>query len=92
MASASSHSKSDHASQSFELRSHDIVEELHRILLPVSGFEQIDLLSLKEAVRPLTSLLSKIQDYARIALQNCQNSGADLIQNESAAIFLYSME
>ena len=92
MASASSHSKSDHASQSFELRSHDIAEEPLKILLPISGFEQIDLLSLKEAVRPLTSLLPQIQDYAWIALQSCQNSGDDLIQNGSAAIFLYSME
>ena len=89
---SSSHSKSDHATKSFKLRSFDIAEEPLKMLLPITGFEQIDLVSLKKAVEPLTSILPKVQDHCWLALQNCEEPADELTQDESAAIVLYTME
>lgn len=92
MASASVESKHDNATASFKLRSLDIAEEPLRMLLPISGYEEVALVSLKEAVISLASLLPKIEEYAWLALQNCEHPDDGLKQNESAAIMLYSME
>jgi hypothetical protein len=92
MASASVQSKNDNATQSFNVRSLDIAEEPLRMLLPIRGYDLVDLVSLREAIKPLFSILPGIQDYAWIAEQNCQEPADGLEQNESAAIMLYSMD
>jgi hypothetical protein len=92
MASASEQMKNDNAMESFKRRSLDIAEEPLRMLLPIDGYEELPLVSLKEALKPLLTILPKAERYAWIAEQNCQDPADGLEQNESAAIMLYSMD
>jgi hypothetical protein len=74
------------------LRISDIVEEPHEMLLPISGYDEVPLVSLEEAIKPLISLLPKIRDYAHVAKQRCKKPADNLTPDESASIMLYTME
>ncbi|CAF4384707.1 unnamed protein product [Rotaria sp. Silwood2] len=50
------------------------------------------LLPLEKAVEPIVSCCPDIHRRVFIAMSNCENSADGLDQNESAAIFLYTME
>ncbi|CAF0932477.1 unnamed protein product [Rotaria sordida] len=73
------------------LRLTDIAKEPLKFLTPIRGYEHKPLVSLEQAVEPLTSLLPTIQNYAYLAKQKCTEPADDLTQDESAAIMLYSM-
>ncbi|CAF2949643.1 unnamed protein product [Rotaria sp. Silwood2] len=62
------------------------------MLLPIDGFEQMPLVSLKQAIEPLVSLVPNIESYTWVANYNCENPKEGLTLDESAAIMLYSME
>jgi hypothetical protein len=64
------------------LRISDIAKEPLEMLMPISGYEDM----------PLVSFLPVIQSYAYAAKQRCKNPPADgLTIDESASIMLYSM-
>jgi hypothetical protein len=58
---------------------------------PIFGYKDSPLLTLEEAVEELVPIISNIKDDVTTAKKNCyQNSGL-LTQDESAAIYLYTM-
>ena len=80
------------ASQQY-VRVSDIKSEPLKMNMPIRGFEKMPIVSLEEAVEPLVSILSEIQDYAFVAKQRTKPIPDDgLTKDESASIILYSME
>ncbi|CAF2146896.1 unnamed protein product [Rotaria magnacalcarata] len=59
--------------------------------MPVSGYEDLPLVSLGHAVAQAISLLPDIQKYADVAKQNCKEPAGGLTIDESAAIMLHTM-
>ncbi|CAF1314806.1 unnamed protein product [Adineta steineri] len=73
------------------LRLTDISKEPMDVLMPISGYEKMPLVSLEEAVEPLVSILPTVKSYARAAKKKCKKPADNLTQDESASIMLYSM-
>jgi hypothetical protein len=73
------------------LRFTDVAQEPLEFLLPISGFGEMPLVSLEEAVEKLVHLLPAIQSYAYIAKQRCKKPADGLSPDESASIMLYTM-
>jgi len=78
--------------QKFTHRFSDIAAEPQRMLLPIQGFDKMPLVSLEEAVIPLVSFVSDVEQMVWIAKQNCTNPKDGLTSDESASIMLYTME
>lgn len=74
------------------LRSSDIAEEPHEMLMPIDGYDEMPLVSLEKAVKPLILLLPNILNYAHAAKQRCKTPADNLTSDESASIMLYTME
>ncbi len=75
------------------VRVSDIAKEPQKMLMPISGYEDMPLVSLEEAVTPLVPLLPRIRDYVYVAKQRCEPVPADgLTRDESSSIMLYTME
>jgi hypothetical protein len=71
----------------------DLFEEpVDRLLLPIQGYEDQSLLSLVEAIKPISEFFKGLEDNVYVALHNCQNPADGLTQEESAAIHLYTMQ
>jgi hypothetical protein len=70
----------------------DVNSEPQRRLSPIQGYELQPLVSLEVAVRPLESIISNIQGFVWTATGNCENPKDGLEPNESASIYLYTME
>ncbi|CAF1204673.1 unnamed protein product, partial [Rotaria sp. Silwood1] len=62
------------------------------MLLPIEGYEKMPLVSLEEAVNPLVDFLPDIRRKVWIAKENCESPANNLSCDESASIYLYSME
>jgi hypothetical protein len=74
------------------LRISDIANEPLEMLLPISGYEEMPIVSLDTAVEPLVSFLPAIQSYVYVAKERCINPPSDgLTMDESASIMLYTM-
>ncbi|CAF3606844.1 unnamed protein product [Rotaria sp. Silwood1] len=70
----------------------DVVYEPQKFLSPVKNYEKVPLASLEEAVKPIEHLIDNVQADVWIAKRNSKNPQDGLSQDESAAIYLYSME
>ena len=71
----------------------DVESNASRILLPIQGYADKPLVSLEEAVEPLSSIIHDIKRMAACAKWNCKDLPPDqLSRDQSAAIMLYSME
>jgi hypothetical protein len=71
----------------------DIRREPKQILEPISGYEQELLLSLEEACQPLEDILGmELKLYITVAKLNSKEPKDELTPNESASIYLYTME
>ncbi|CAF1429929.1 unnamed protein product [Adineta steineri] len=71
----------------------DIRHEPKQMLEPISGYEQEPLLSLEEACQPLENILGmELNLYITVAKLNSQEPKDGLTQDESASIYLYTME
>ncbi|CAF1643743.1 unnamed protein product, partial [Adineta ricciae] len=73
------------------LRITDVVNEPLAFLTPIGGYENMPLVSLEEAVKPLVPLLPAVQSHAYVAKQRCEHPTDDLTSDESASIMLYTM-
>ncbi len=74
------------------VRVSDIAKEPQKMLLPIAGYEDMPLVSLEEAVKPLVPILPRIQSYVYVAKQRCELVPADgLTKDESSSIMLYTM-
>ena len=70
----------------------DIDKEPFDTLMPISGYEDMVLVSLEIAVEPLEPFLPDIQSYASHAKSRCRKAPVDRLSNdESASIMLYTM-
>ncbi|CAF1182846.1 unnamed protein product [Didymodactylos carnosus] len=71
----------------------DVNNEPQKPLGPIEGYELKPLLSLKEAVETLQSIIPSIQSYVWSTLGNCEEQPKDgLSIDESGAIHLYTTE
>ena len=67
-------------------------EPIDRVLSPIKGYRDKPLIPLIESVKPLIRIFNGIQSNVYLALQNCANPPDGLTQDESASIYLYTME
>ena len=70
----------------------DVQFEPGKFFSPIEGYEKVSLVSLEQAIQPLLSIVPDIERRTFIALQRCSNPADSLTKDESAAIFLYTME
>jgi hypothetical protein len=59
---------------------------------PIFGYEDSPVLTLEEAVKKIVPPISHIMDYVAIAKKKSNQNSSLLTQDESAAIYLYSMD
>jgi hypothetical protein len=63
------------------------------MLMPIQGYEEKPLVSLEEAVEPITSIVPDVKRMAWVAKKKCEGiSDNKLSLDESAALMLYTME
>jgi hypothetical protein len=74
------------------LRFSDLTTEPRRMLPPIQGYEKMPLVSLEEAVDPLTSLVPEVERMAWTVKQSHFTREHGLTDDESASILLYTME
>jgi hypothetical protein len=74
------------------LRFSDFTAEPQRMLPPIQGYENMPLVSLEEAVDPLTSLVPDVERMAWTVKQSQFEGEHDLTNDEEASILLYTME
>lgn len=67
-------------------------EPVTRLLAPISGYQDLPLVTLEEAVQPISHLFEEIQGNVWVAKENCQDPPDGLTQDESASIHLYTMQ
>ena len=68
-------------------------DEPKRMLLPISGYENVTVKSLDDACEPIKQLFDqKLKHYITIAKMNSSDPVDGLSPDESAAIHLYTIE
>ncbi|UJR07168.1 hypothetical protein I4U23_011456 [Adineta vaga] len=81
---------------SFEINPRLLIDISHRSqenIKPINDYQQGELVSLEQACQPLENLLdAELQLYITVARLNSQQSKHGLTQDESASIYLYTME
>jgi hypothetical protein len=71
----------------------DLIDEpVDHLLSPIKGYQDKPLVSLTEAIKPISAFFDEIEDNVYVALHNCQNPHDELDQQESASIHLYTMQ
>ncbi|CAF1614535.1 unnamed protein product, partial [Didymodactylos carnosus] len=71
----------------------DFVYKTDVALLPIDGYQDLPLLSLEDAIKPIEKYLDpSIQDKIYVAKRRCRNPEDDLTTDESASIQLYTTE
>ena len=63
-----------------------------RMLAPIEGYENMPVVSLEEAVKPLINIVPKIERNAYFVKENCEEPEDGLTSDESASIMLYTYE
>ncbi|CAF2530906.1 unnamed protein product [Rotaria sp. Silwood2] len=69
----------------------DVAEEPKKMFLPIEGYEKMPLLTLEEAIKPLTEIVSNIAEKVYAAKYNSENLKSELTLDQLAAIMLYTM-
>ncbi|CAF3817876.1 unnamed protein product, partial [Rotaria sp. Silwood1] len=81
------------AKNSDKSRYFDVPDEpIQKMLAPIDGYQSYALVSLDQAIAPLTDRVKDIDARVWVALENCKKSVDQLSPDESAAIHLYTME
>ena len=70
----------------------NIGDDPSAVLEPIWGYAHEPLTSLTEACTPLHNLISRLEPHIWVALENSKSPSDNLTQDESAAIYLYTME
>ena len=64
-----------------------------RRLSPIAGYEKEPLVSLRQACQPLKSIINnELDKFIKQALDSCKTPKDGLTQDESAALFLYTID
>ncbi|CAF4996205.1 unnamed protein product, partial [Rotaria sp. Silwood1] len=74
------------------LRFADFGQLPKRMLAPIEGYENMPIVSLEEAVKPLVDIVPKVERNVFIVKQNCNEPEDGLSTDESASIMLYTYE
>jgi len=69
----------------------DVADEPRKVLLPIEGYEKMDVVALEEAVKPIASILSNIYQKVYVAKLNYVERQDGLTADMSAAIMIYTM-
>jgi hypothetical protein len=67
-------------------------EPVTRLLAPITGYQDMPLVSLEASIEPVSQLFDGIEGNAWVAKENSQNPADGLSQDESASIHLYTMQ
>ncbi|CAF2033923.1 unnamed protein product [Rotaria magnacalcarata] len=67
-------------------------EPVDHLLSPLKGYQNEPLVTLTEAIQPISSFFNEIEDYVYVAVHNCQYPADGLTQQEAASIYLYTMQ
>lgn len=67
-------------------------EPVESRLAPISGYQDMPLVTLEESIEPISHLFDKIKDIVQTAKENCKAPADGLSQDESASIYLYTMQ
>lgn len=59
---------------------------------PIYGYQDLPVMTLEQAVENILSVIPSLPDYVASAKQNCNRTSTLLTWDESAAIYLYSMQ
>ncbi|CAF1237251.1 unnamed protein product [Rotaria sordida] len=70
----------------------DVQNEPINLLNPIYGYEHYSLVSLEEACKPLLPFINDLNYYISIAKQNSKKPSDNLTIDESASIYLYTLE
>ena len=70
----------------------DMDEEPQEMLLCIEGYENMPLVTLEEAVKPLLHILPNIEEKMYVAQKNYPKGQTTLTEDESSAIMLYTMD
>jgi hypothetical protein len=63
-----------------------------RMLAPIEGYENTPIVTLEEAVKPLVSIVPKVERNVYLVKENCKNPEDGLTTDESGSIMLYTLE
>ena len=63
-----------------------------RMLPPIEGYENLPVVTLEEAVKPLVTIVPKVERNVYIVKQNCEDPADGLTPDESGSIMLYTYE
>ncbi|CAF1568788.1 unnamed protein product [Adineta ricciae] len=74
------------------LRFTDVGTIPQRMLAPIEGYENTPLVSLEEAIKPLVSIVPKVERNVYLVKENCKNPEDGLTSDESGSIMLYTLE
>ncbi|CAF2751545.1 unnamed protein product [Rotaria sp. Silwood2] len=78
--------------QKHALRFCDISEGPGRMMPPIQGYETMPLVTLENAVKPLSVHVPEVERMVWIVKHNCVNPPGNLLPDESASIMLYTLE
>jgi hypothetical protein len=71
----------------------DVKYETNEFLLPIDGYQKVDLLPLEDTMKSIEKYIDPdIQEKVYIAKKRCKNPKDGLTQDESASIQIYTME
>ncbi|CAF3100200.1 unnamed protein product [Rotaria sp. Silwood2] len=82
----------NHSDKPMSLRVTDFNPLPKRMLAPIEGYENMPLVSIEDAVKPLLSIVPKVERNVYIVKQNCKSPADGLTIDESASIMLYTYE
>ncbi|CAF3676944.1 unnamed protein product [Rotaria sp. Silwood1] len=83
---------SNNGDKSMSLRVADFSSLPQQMLAPIEGYENTPLVSIEDAIKPLVSIVPKVQRNVHIVKQNCKHPKDGLTTDESASIMLYTYE
>ena len=72
----------------------DVLHEHLRVLLPIDGYQNVPLMKLEDAVKPIASLFPGDSLSANVwtVIERCKEPADGLSQDDSASIMLYTIE
>ncbi|CAF3341402.1 unnamed protein product [Rotaria sp. Silwood2] len=82
----------NNSGKSMSIRVTDFSPLPKQMLAAIDGYENMPLVSIEEAVKPLLNIVPKVERNVHIVKQNCGNPKNGLTTDESASIMLYTYE
>lgn len=75
----------------YSLRLTDVADEPRQLLLPIEGYEEMPLVTLEQAIKPISHFFHEINQKVYVAKYNCQLVKEPMTCDAAASIMLYTM-